>query len=144
MIGITIRKATLDDISAIKDLADAHKYELGFMIRSALVRSVGRQEVFVAEDSTDIVGFVEYHHRKDRQTTLYHIAVRVNYRRKGVGRLLITTLVAEAREREKKSIQLKCPLDLAANRFYYRMGFSRIGIELGERRRLAVWELPVS
>jgi len=134
-----IRKATLNDLDEIKALADENRYELGFVLRPALIRSINRKEVFVAERNKSIVGFVEYHHRRDSQTTIYHIAVCKTYRRVGVGRALINAVIEEAKKFNKKYILLKCPIDLPANKFYERLGFENFGICNGRNRKLIIW-----
>jgi N-acetylglutamate synthase-like GNAT family acetyltransferase len=136
-----IRKATRSDLDEIKVLADKHKDELGFVLRAALARSIDRGEVLVAENASGVVGFAEYHHRRDGQTTLYHMAVRPNVRRLNTGRELIKALVKDAREHCKSFIQLKCPAELGANGFYERLGFSRTALEPGRKRQLIVWRL---
>lgn len=138
---ITLRKATLDDVDAIKMLADTHRHELGFVRRPALVEAINRDEVIVAQNFHKIIGFVEYHHRGDDQTTLYHICVELAYRHQGVGRSLIAVLRDEARHQGKCVIRIKCPLDLPANQFYKQVGCSLKGEEQGKRRLLTIWDL---
>jgi N-acetylglutamate synthase-like GNAT family acetyltransferase len=139
-----IRKAVLSDLDAIKALADAHRYELGFVLRPAVAESIIREEVFVAVNDTHLIGFVEYHHRKDNQTTLYHLAIAPEWQQYGVGRNLIGALQIEVVHKGKDSIVLKCPEDLMANRFYQKLGFELITSENSRRRKLNVWRLSVS
>lgn len=138
-----IRKATLNDLDNIKALADANRYELGFVLRPALIRSINRNEVFVAEENKSIVGFVEYHHRKDEQTTIYHILVCDAYRKKDIGRALINAVRDEAKILKKKYILLKCPIEIPANQFYEHLGFKMLKIENGKIRKLVVWVKPL-
>ena len=144
MNNFTVRQASLSDLDAIKSLADAHRNELGFVLRPALAKSIERSEVLVAENSTGIVGFVEYHHRRDEQTTLYHIAVQPDHRQLNIGRQLVQALRDDAGERKKAHIQLKCPVDLEANEFYERMGFVQTEVQPGKGRSLAVWRMMIS
>jgi N-acetylglutamate synthase-like GNAT family acetyltransferase len=143
MNGFTVRRAALADLDAIKELADTHKNELGFVLRPALARSVAREELLVAENHADVVGFVEYHHRQDHQTTLYHIVVDLDHRGMGVGRALINALRDEARDLGKSVIQLKCPADLQSRSFYGRVGFQSVGKEPGKNRCLVVFNLEI-
>lgn len=138
-----IRKARPSDLLILKEIADQHKHELGFVLRPALSRSIGREEVLVAEDDTDLLGFVEYHHRRDEQTTLYHIVVTSDCRRQGVGKALINHLRDEARDLQKSVILLKCPDDLSAQEFYKRVGFRPIREETGKKRSLVVFVLDI-
>ena len=135
----SIRQATPNDLNAIKGLADQHREELGFVLRPALEKAIADQELLVAEVEELVVGFVHYHHRRDRQTTLYHIAVREEHRSQGIGRALIEALSIESSSRGKGQILLRCPTNLAANSFYANIGLSLISAEEGKRRELNVW-----
>jgi ribosomal protein S18 acetylase RimI-like enzyme len=143
MSSFLVRKANLSDLSAVKSLADANKNELGFVLRPALAKSIENSEILLAENSTGVIAFVEYHHRLDQQMTLYHIAVESGYRKQGVGRLLIGSLVKDARCHGKAIIQLKCPADLPANGFYSRLGFTKIATQNGRFRPLITWRLSL-
>jgi len=138
-----IRKAVPNDLDAIKQLTDQHRHELGFVLRPALQEAIADQELFVAEVEDLIAGFVHYHHRRDRQTTLYHIAVREERRGQGIGRALIEALSVESTSRGQRQILLKCPKNLAANDFYANIGLSLICAEKGKRRELNVWVLQL-
>ncbi len=141
---IAIHKATEDDLDAVKSLADLHRRELGFVRRPALLEAIRRSELTIARDSSHLVGFVHYRHRRDTQTTLYDIAVKPEYRRTGIAKALVQALISEARSLDKHFIVLKCPSELPANAFYARLGFERWAEEPGRRRKLTVWRLPVS
>lgn len=139
--GYRIRKATQADLDIVKELADSCKHELGFVLRPALARSIAREELLVAENHASVIGFVEYHHRQDERTTLYHIAVTQDHRRMGVGEALIGALRDEVRALRKSSIQLKCPADLPAKSFYEQVGFQSAKEELGRNRSLVIFVL---
>lgn len=139
--NIHIRRANTDDLPGLKRLSDNNKHELGFIPRPALSRSIRRGHIFIGENSVGIVGFVDFYHRKDQQTTLYHIVVDRNYRKQGIGRALVKALIEDAQEHNKAFIQLKCPQDLAANKFYRCLGFEPVDTEAGKGRTLIVWRL---
>lgn len=142
--ALRIHQATLDDLDAVKRLFDANKTALGFVLRPSLIESIQRAELLVAYRDADFVGTVHYHHRRDGQTTLYHIAVDTTSRVAGVGRALIVALQQECILRGMHSIVLKCPQELPANQFYARVGFSRIRTDEGKHRPLNVWHMPIS
>jgi N-acetylglutamate synthase-like GNAT family acetyltransferase len=144
MSDCIVRKAGLTDLESVKSLADAHKDELGFVLRPALAESINRGEVFIAENSVGLLGFVEYHHRRDKQTTLYHIAVKLDHRMQGVGRILVTSLINDTHGLGKSFIQLKCPADLPANHFYAHLGFTLVATEDRRHRPLNVWQLRLN
>ena len=137
--SITIRKARSTDIDAIKKIADAHRRELGFVRRPSLVKSIEQQEVFVAQNGNGLVGFMEFHHRRDLQTTLYNVVVNVDHRRKNVGRLLMQHLEEDAVNQKKGVILLKCPEELPANAFYARLNYTLTRTDSGKSRQLNIW-----
>ncbi len=141
----TIRLATREDISAIKAIADRERRTLGFVHGGALRRAVDRAEVLVAvaEDASHLVGFCQSYHRRDGTVSLYHIAVVEEARGLGIGRALVERLSATAIGTGMRSIRLKCPAELPANRFYPRLGFSLARTENGVARRLHVWERSI-
>jgi N-acetylglutamate synthase-like GNAT family acetyltransferase len=135
-----IRRANLDDLDAIKRLADDHKRELGFIVRSALSYSILKGEMFVAINSDNtLCGFVQFRHRKDAQTTLYNIVVAASARCQGFGYQLLNELIADAIRNNQDTILLKCPIDLLANDFYRKCGFTLHQTEPGKSRPLKVW-----
>lgn len=141
---LNIRQATPDDLDAVKHLFDANKTALGFVLRPSLIESIQRAELIVAYRESDFVGVVHYHHRRDGQTTLYHIVVDTTCRATGVGRALILALQQECILRGMHSIVLKCPQELPANQFYARVGFSYIRTDVGKHRPLSVWHMPMN
>ncbi len=141
--AIAIRKATLGDIDRLKELADAHRRELGFVRRQALVGAIGRAEVLVAHGPQTAVGFLVYHHRRDGHTTIYEVVIEAPHRGRGMGRALLEALRLEARSRGQCAIRAKCPRDLAANGFYHHLGYLLDKEETGKARPLCLWVLPV-
>ncbi|MBE2199250.1 MAG: GNAT family N-acetyltransferase [Anaerolinea sp.] len=137
--NVEIRSALPEDIDVIKQLADSHKHELGFLRRPALLEAIERHELLVAENGVGIVGFVEYRHRRDQQTTLYNVVVHPQHRGHGTGRRLMTNLEQEARKLGKSWVLLKCPEDLESNTFYEHIGYEKVDMEKGKTRRLNIW-----
>lgn len=141
---IAIRHAIVEEIDAIKKLFDRHKNELGFVVKSALVNSIHRNELIVAiKMDGEIVGVVHYRHRKDGQTTLYSIIVDDMYRQKTLGKSLLYELKREATYKGQKNILLKCPVELEANRFYEAERFSLVTTDIGKHRPLNIWVLSL-
>lgn len=140
---MNLRKAVLSDLDAIKRLYGQHSRELGFVLRPSLVKSIDLREIILAEEM-NLVGAVHYHHRLDKQTTLYHIAVASDRRREKVGRHLIEALLLESQQLQMQKILLKCPEELEANVFYAAVGFKLSGVEAGKHRRLNVWVYEIS
>lgn len=138
-----IRPATPADLDAIKRLADAHRHELGFVLLPSLREQIERGQVLVAMDGDELVGFVDFHQRRDGQITLYHIAVEPDARARGVGSALVNALRQVARQAGCTQIALKCPVDLQANQFYQEYGFQLVETLTGRKRALNKWLLGI-
>ncbi len=146
MSQITIERVKdLAAIDQIKSIADKHRSELGFHSRQSFIDSCKRNELFVAKICGQVKGFVRFHHRRDHLTTLYEIATTPEARNKGVGRQLIKALIADCQEIGSRCINLSCPVELPANRFYEKLGFVRWcrRSHPGKSRPLNEWSLPV-
>jgi len=139
MADFEVRMAAEADLDGIKRLFDAHRNELGFVLRPSLVKSIQSHEMLVAVQGAVVLGAVHYHHRRDGQTTLYHIAVFSDFRRRKVGLGLVRALQAECQQRRARFILLKCPSELNANRFYEKAGFHLREKESGKHRALNIW-----
>jgi len=127
------------DLDAIKRIADANKDTLGFVLRPALAENIARQWVLVAEEGSRILGFCNFRHRRDGQTTIYEICVSKDERGCGIGRAMIEALVKECHS----CIRLKAMQGTAANGFYQHLGFELVGTEQGKKRALNVWTISI-
>ena len=107
------------------------------------MENINRNEVFVITAEEELIGFVDYRHRRDHQTTLYHILVSPEWQGRGIGRKLIEALRTEAIAKGKSYILLKCPENLDANFFYEGLGFKLDTSENGRQRVLNVWRLDI-
>jgi ribosomal protein S18 acetylase RimI-like enzyme len=133
-----------DELSGIKRLAGAHRTELGWVRETALRASMEKGELWcVRAVSGEILGFVQFHHRRDGITKIYAVCVVPVARKKGVGRMLISLVKEEARKAGQHAVSLKAPEDLRANDFYPRVGFEDRGLEPGKKRRLRIWVLTL-
>lgn len=140
--GFKMRQATLDDVVDVKKIADQHRHALGFLPKPVFSDSVKRHSLLVAVSEGHLVGFVRYNHRKrGTETAIYDICVADDYKRQGIGRGLVESLIDECRKNDRVSIMLRCPEDLPANQFYERIGFENNGVEMGRRRKLVTWRL---
>ncbi len=135
----------LTAIDQVKSIADSHRSELGFHSRRSFIDSSKRDELLVAKICGQIKGFIRYHHRRDRLTTLYEIAIAPEARGSGVGRQLIEALITDCQKVESRCIRLSCPVELPANQFYEKLGFMRLHrrSQPGRNRPLNEWSLPV-
>lgn len=119
------RPAAPLDLDWIKAMADRHRAEVGFVLRPALAEGITRGEVFVVAPAG---GFVHFHRRRDQWRTVYELVSETP----GCGRTLLGAV--------PRPVRLRCPVDLAANVFYARVGGTLVRTEPGKRRALNVWE----
>jgi GNAT superfamily N-acetyltransferase len=122
-----------------KVIASTFPKELGFVNRAALQASENAGELEVIAG----IGFCNYHHRRDGQTTIYEIAVAREYQNQGWGRLLFYRVLCACIERSQTRIVAKCPEDNLSNGFYEHLGFKLVIVESGRRRRLNRWQFNV-
>ncbi len=64
-------------------------------------------------------------------------------RKQGTGRQLIEAWEEHSIKSGIVRLRLKCPVDLSANGFYLRLGFSRVDIEAGKHRPLVILEKKI-
>jgi len=136
-------------LEAVCDIFDDDYVILGLPNLPALRESIERKELLVAEVKGEVVGFVEFHIRKDKKATLYHIGVRKDWRKKSIGKKLIQRLIEVCKERGCHEIRLLCPEWGEADKFYKRVGFECIGKESrvnrkGVKRNFTVWRYKLS
>src|SRR3989344_2310123 len=111
-----IRKASENDIPAVKRIADLNKRYLGFTKRVILGESIAKAELHVAVLDRQIAGFIRWHRRRDGWTTVYELCVDEPYRGRGLGRMLIAVA-------GKGPVKLRCHHTNPALQFYYGLGF---------------------
>lgn len=132
-LSCDIRYGVERDMDEIDRIARQYPQEVGFVRKAALRESMRRLEIYVAFHEGTIVGFVNWHKRKDGWRTIYEIAVHRDWRGRGVGKALMRAVGIPVR--------LKCPVDNVSNRFYEGLGMNLVRVEDGRVRRLNVWEL---
>jgi GNAT superfamily N-acetyltransferase len=135
-----VRFGKAEDVPAVKAIADRHRHELGFVPAAALVEAARERRLLVAVLDGKVVGFVHFRCCRDGHATIYEIAVLPEHRQRGIGRALVEAVSQEAIQHGCVVLQLKCPIDLPANEFYRRAGFTEVGIEEGKRRPLRLWQ----
>lgn len=144
--SITIRHARENDVNGAKSIADTCKNELGFVNIASLREAQSKGWLLVASKwisetgDESIIGFAKYRIKKDRNCTIYEIAVQKEYRSKGVGKRLLSRITRILNTAGGSNIKLKCPESLHANSFYEHNGFKLVKTEKGRKRRLNVWQ----
>lgn len=133
-LRVGIRYATESDIPAVQRIARQHDAVLGRVMLPALKTSVAKRELFVAVKGAQVVGFCNWHRRRDGWSTVYEIAAHRDYQGHGVGRALLNAI--------PRPVRLKVTQDnTRANGFYAQYGMARVAEEVGRKRPLNVYEL---
>lgn len=128
-----VRLATLDDIVAIKKIADKHTREIGFVLKPALEEHCRKETLLVSETDGEVSGFCNYHHRRDGVNVIYEICVSDNFRHRGIAKEMIDKI--------PRPIQLKCPVDNESNNFYVHIGAKLLETVSGKKRALNVYRI---
>jgi len=127
-------------LGQIKKIADLCKGDIGFITKQTLLNAIDERRIIVSTDNGNIVGFVHFYHRKkDKQTTIYEIAVLPQKQKRDFGKKMITELIEYSRHLNRETILLKCPVRNNSNGFYKKMGFKLIKTVCGKKRQLNVW-----
>lgn len=89
------------------------------------------EEGLVAEETGTIVGFAAWTHRRwNRRTELWHLYVAPSLRGRGVGRTLVSTVVAGAAAAGSRCLWVETSnVAYPAVRFYERLGFELCGLD---------------
>lgn len=134
MIGntSTIRFAVEEDIPAIKKIANQFKSELGYVMYPSLRRAIVKKELYIAEYGQRVVGFVNWHKRRDGWHTIYEIAVDKQRHREKIGSALLNAV--------PNPKQLKCTIDNDNANLFYEQKLLFGGVENGRKRRLNIWK----
>lgn len=130
-----IRVATHDDVPGILRIAHQYRNELGYVHPVALREHIARHTVLVAVQDNNLLGFVDYHSRRDGWQTVYHLATDRAHTAQGVGRQLLYAVPCP--------IRLKVTADNPANQFYAGAGMQLVASEPGKRQPLNIYELRV-
>jgi ribosomal protein S18 acetylase RimI-like enzyme len=140
--------AVAADIDAITAIARKNVESLGFLPRGGWVESIIKREVLVAvaREENRIVGFLQFHARRDRTVTIYKYAVDESCRGKGIGTLLLNCLVDLSKRSHWHAISLKVVEGTPACGFYESRGFAVTGREKASKRyvltmRKNVWKI---
>ena len=127
-----------EDYDGVAAVAKQATRELGYTMPPVYRKSIADGEMVVAYgDGSRVVGFIQFHKRRDGVITIYKYAVDTTARRGGIGKGMLkyletrsqTTLHADA-------IQLKVIEGTPAVDFYRAVGFKCIGSEPSKKTTL--------
>ena len=119
---VTIRRATLADISYIDHLRARNSEAVGFIPRVRYEMEIDGSRhgsVLVCEDNGDLVGFIYATHNNHGVTHIQQIAIQGDARRLERG----TALVEAVKRDTDWLISCRCAEDLEATEFWQSLGF---------------------
>src|SRR5262245_16838880 len=135
-----IRPATNDDLTTLRTLYGELERDIGGpeylqetwdRQRDRVERVLGEGGILVAEEDSELLGFVEFELDGPKLVWVEALHVRETARRKGLGRALLGAVSAAGREQGAEHIALSVAVwNQRARSLYDRLGFSQIGIEL--------------
>lgn len=136
-----IRPAQMNDIEAVKKLANANRHALGFVRRASLRESCQRGWLLVAQAHGQVIGFCHFRHCKSAlRTTIYELCVEQQWRGQGIGRALVEEVKRQLVEQGLLHLQLKAGANLPANAFYEHIGLQYIREIEGRQPSLKLWQ----
>src|SRR6185312_9690914 len=131
--AIAVRKAAIRDIHAILDLINAYAAEGVMLPRTEFEMSENIRDFSVAHEGDKLVGCGALHFYTPLTAEIRSLAVRPQVKQHGIGRAIVESLEAEARENDLESIFAFTYVPP----FFKRLGFSEV--ERGELP-LKVWK----
>lgn len=126
---LKIREAVIDDLDGIMAVENA-SFNAPWPISAIVDELVGRSwsKFYIAEFPEGIVGFMNYW-IVDTERHLLNFAILPSYRRKGIGRRMLSYLVNGAIEEKATQILLEVRVsNVAAQSLYMANGFKQIAI----------------
>jgi ribosomal-protein-alanine acetyltransferase len=129
-----VRTAGVPDLDAIMSI-ESVVFANDAWSPNAMRAELGSGHTFyiLAESAGEIVGYAGLlAPQRASQADIQTIAVSASARRRGLGRALLTTLVAEARERSARELFLEVRADNPhAQALYEQLGFEQIAVRPG-------------
>lgn len=123
-----VTTADIDEIMVIERTSYRFPWSMGFFLQElqvACARSI------LAESDGRIIGYVLYW-LLPGVIDIHNIAVHVDFRRRGVGRVLLKKVIAEAKRQSIARVTLEVrKSNLPAQKLYESIGFGSTGIRKG-------------
>lgn len=129
--NIVIRKMTLDDLEMIKDvlISDFDEFWSYTILKNELCSD--NSLYFVAVKNNDIIGFAGIKIILD-EAEIMNIVVHKNYRKLGIGSLLLENLIFESNKHDVKVVHLEVNSNnVAGIKLYEKYHFEKDGVRKG-------------
>jgi amino-acid N-acetyltransferase len=119
---VQIRKASLTDIAALLELINTYAAGGIMLPRTEFEMAENIRDFLVAHEDGDLVGTGALHFYTPTSGEVRSLAVDPGQKTKGIGRMLVEALEAEAREHELHSIFAFTYVD----KFFEKLGFTEV------------------
>jgi len=127
-----VRESDLPAILQIEDTAFPNPYPLGYL---RFLARANPDTFLVAENETGVVGYVIADRRRGNEGHIISIAVRTDERRKGIAKLLISSLSKEFERTGVSVVRLEVRVSNGpAISLYHSLGYRDVGIMSGYYR----------
>lgn len=127
-----------DCFEALMDSEIGKAYFLSFDARTILIRGLKEKEIDVALDSNkNCIGFIWYerHGAFGAHTYLHIIAVKKEYRGRGIGKKLIAQFEDKTFEEDNMIFLMTADFNKDAKRLYESIGYKEVGVLPGFYRK---------
>lgn len=120
--------ADLDQVMAIERASFPFPWSTRFFLEELRVECA---RSLVVETDGKVVGYVLYWLLPD-EIDVHNVAVHTEFRRRGIGRLLLEQVLAQGRERKVMQVTLEVrKSNVQAQKLYQSMGFVNTGVREG-------------
>ena len=112
-------------VNQVRQLADDHRHELGFLPENAYVDAAARGNLWVAVDETssDLLGYLYFGGQHPR-LRVFQVCVNPDHRSSGTARRLVSELIQYGTDGGCLNVTARVSSKLEANIFWQRIGFS--------------------
>jgi ribosomal protein S18 acetylase RimI-like enzyme len=155
--GFSVRDARLEDLSQIICIVNSKNNRASFgWIPKVVLADAGNHQrddgsaskhrirvVFRARDN-EVVAWTRIYHRNDGVSSLHELGVSEDCQSSGIGSFLVHETINACRQRGMTVLRLKTPTTMRSNSYYPRFGFKLVGMEIGRKRALNVYELSLA
>lgn len=131
---ITVRPATLADLTYLDALQRKNAEELSFYPKSVFERELPLGRVVLAEVNAEPAGYL-YHGALKSEVKIHQACIEYDLRGQLYGSALVRWLFDLCEASQASSLILRCGSDILANSFWKKMGFECEAVTAGGIRR---------
>jgi len=123
-----MRPSDIDQVMAIERVSFSSPWSAGFFLEEI---GVAYSKSLLAEFQDRVIGYLVFW-QMPVDVDIHNLAVHPDYRRRGIGRILLSTMIHGARERGFKRVTLEVrKSNSVAQQLYRSLGFELNGVRKG-------------